>query len=235
MSDPQKEPDSGPNANDPVSSDNDGGLLSSIAPELSLYLRRIKILFVCWTIPFGRRTVNTFTKDDGASARAFALIIIAALTFAVRGDDPSEEARATLAGGTAIALTIILNLISRAFRVSLRDQIVISAYASTIVVMFLFVLCRRVLIEYFPGYYNQYSDITVILFCAGVAGLAAFALLLLKSKLQGPDGIGDRGVWHGAALTAGSTIILLIIAFMKREWFADFLHSMKFLGNLGGS
>jgi hypothetical protein len=210
-------------------------LLDSFAPELALYIRRLKILTWCWVVPFGQLNVQTFTKDDGASARGFALLVIAALTFAVRSDEASEQMRAAFAGGAAIVLTIVLSLVSRAFRISIREQIVISAYASTIVVMFLFVLCRRILIQFFPVLRGSFSVGGQILFCAIMAGLAAFVLLLLKSKYWDRRQIRGRGMWHGTILTGGSTIILILIAFLKHEWFSDLLHSMDFLSKFGGS
>jgi hypothetical protein len=211
------------------------GLLDRFAPEVALYIHRIKILAACWLVPFEQLKVQTFTKDDGASARGFALIVIAALTFAVRSDEVSEQMRAAFAGGAAIALTFILSLISRAFRISIREQLIVSAYASTIVVMFLFVLCRRILIQYFPVLYGSFSDRGDILLCAITAGLAAFVLLLLKSKYWDRCQIGRRGIWHGVTLTGGSALILMLVAFMKHEWFSDLLHSMNFLSRFGGS
>jgi hypothetical protein len=209
-------------------------ILNKYAPELSLYFGRCRIILSCWVIPLRRLAVQTFTPNDGASARAFALLIIAVLTFAVRGSDGDEGSRAALAGGAAIILTLILNLISLRFAVT--ENMVISAYASTIIVMFLYIFSRLVYFFYDPTVLtNDPSLVHQVLSCAVTAGLAAFALLLLKSKLWDKRQIGCDGILHAAILSGGSTIILLIIAFMNSRSFELFGKLMKWLSKLNAS
>lgn len=224
-------------------SDNNGpdeegsGLIKQLLQKLWSYIVRGKILFTCWTIPFEKFGFETFSRADGLSARGFALILIAALTFAERGDPKagSAEAYTAFAGGIAILLTILLNLISRRFHVAVRERLVISAYASTIIVMFLFVVAQQVLIYDFPVLIENLKDSGSILVSAILAGLIAFALLLLKSKLWDKHQIGPRGLLHGTILTGGSTIIAIVVAFMSPGLFHLFEEALNKVGNLFSS
>ena len=214
--------------------DEDSGLIQRFLQKIWSYIRRGNILFACWTIPFEKLDLETFTKADGLSARGFALVLIAVLTFAARGDPAagSTEAYSAFAGGIAIVLTIILNLISRAFHVSVRRRLVISAYASTIIVMFLFVVVQQVLIYEFPVQLENLKDAGSILVSAILAGLIAFVLLLLKSKVWDKHRIGRLGILHGTTLTSGSTLIAIIVAFMSPRLFHLFEELLNKLGNL---
>lgn len=197
------------------------------------YIARGKILFTCWTIPLESFDLETFTKADGLSARGLALILIAALTFAERADPEagSTEAYTAFAGGIAILLTVLLNLFSRSFHVALRERIVISAYASTIIVMFLFVIAQQLLIYDFPVEYENLGDNGSILVSAVLAGFVAFALLLLKSKLWDKHDIGPHGLFHGMILTGGSTVIAIVVAFISPGLFHLFEELLKKMGN----
>jgi hypothetical protein len=205
-----------------ASNNEDLGPLDKFAPELGAYIRRCKILLSCWTIPFEKSDVQTFNEDDGVSARAFALIIIAALIFAARGVENHDEAYTAFASGLAIALTIALNLISHALHITVRDKLVVSAYASTIIVMFLFVVIPQVLFRISPVLYLDLGDIGVTLVSAVVAGVLTFVLLLLKSKLWNRRKVGRIGILDAAILTGGSTVIAIVIALMSPGLFDKF-------------
>src|ERR1041384_8070852 len=110
--------------------------------EIWWTLRRLEILLQSWTTPVNASTVNTFTHDDGVSARAFALILIVALAFAVRGESQATAGATftVLAGGLAVIMSFLLNLFGRTFRVTVSERMILSAYMSTILVMILFFL-----------------------------------------------------------------------------------------------
>ena len=79
--------------------------------------------------------------EDRVSARALALLIIVALIFAIRGDDPSSVGKVSftaIAAGIGALLSLGLNIASKYWNMNIRDQILISAYGSTICVMLLF-------------------------------------------------------------------------------------------------
>jgi hypothetical protein len=113
-----------------------------------------------------------------------------------------------------------------------RRRLVISAYASTIIVMFLFVVVQQVLIYEFPVQLENLKDAGSILVSAILAGLIAFVLLLLKSKVWDKHRIGRLGILHGTTLTSGSTLIAIIVAFMSPRLFHLFEELLNKLGNL---
>jgi hypothetical protein len=98
--------------------------------------------------------------------------------------------------------------------------------------MFLFVVVQQVLIYEFPEQLENLQDAGSILVSAILAGLIAFVLLLLKSKIWDKHRIGPRGILHGATLTGGSTLISVIVAFMSHRLFHLFEELLNKLGNL---
>jgi hypothetical protein len=186
------------------------------------FLKRCSIIFSCWTTP--SLEVDTFTRDDGVSARAFALFLIAALTFAVRGDNGDNGGAnptavfTAFAGGIAIILSAVLNILSRTYKI--RERLVISAYASTIIVMFFFVIFQEILTLTLPFLlYNSFFWYGDVIIPAVLGGIATFALLLMKSAWWDEKPIGRRGFRHGSILTVGSTIIVIIIALLSSRIF----------------
>jgi hypothetical protein len=197
-------------------------------------IRKLALLLSCWTTDLN---VQTFTKEDGVKARALALFLIAALTFAVRSEDAGDHHTAVFtafAGGIAIILSVVLNLISRWFKIPVREQLVMSAYVSTIIVMLFFVIVEIVLVNMFPVGYQDIFDIwngAVVVVPAVAAGFITFAILLLKSKWRDRHIIEPRAITHAITLTGGSTIIVIVVALMKPEVFLWFQWVAEWIDN----
>ena len=177
-------------------------------------------------MPFGERpNVETFTRNDGVSARAFALFLIAALTFAVRGEagGPNRtEVFTAFSAGIAVILSAVLNLISRAYGIrDIRERLIISAYASTIIVMFLFVIFQQVLIVTDDSLLSLLWNTGDVVVPAAFAGLTTFVLLVVKSAIWDKHPINVAGIRHGLVLTGGSTIIVIVIALMSSRLFDE--------------
>ena len=214
-------------ANDFSGPDNDPpGLENEFVWAIRPFLRRCVIILSCWTMPFAERpNVETFTRNDGVSARAFALFLIAALTFAVRGEagGPNRtEVFTAFSAGIAVILSAVLNLISRAYRIrDIRERLIISAYASTIIVMFLFVIFQQVLIVTDDSLFALLWNTGDVVVPAAFAGLTTFVLLVVKSAILEKHPIKVADIRHGTVLTAGSTIIVIVIALMSSRLFNE--------------
>jgi hypothetical protein len=203
--------------------------------EIGWYLRRIVVLFRGWTTPLNSPAVNTFTKDDGVSARAFALLLIVALVFAIRGEPSSGAAAGDtvkgvtltgLAAGLAVLLSVLLNLASKGLGVTVGERVILSAYASTILVMFGYV----VLVTVGPNYdtYLLWQDyLGPVLLPVLLASVCIFLLLLLKSTLLDKERIGTVALLHGLLLTIGSGMIVWLVARMSGTTFAALLTCLK--------
>ena len=214
-------------ANDSSGPDNDApGIENEFVWAIRPFLRRCVIILSCWTMPFAERpSVETFTRNDGVSARAFALFLIAALTFAVRGEagGPNRtEIFTAFSAGIAVILSAVLNLISRAYGIrDIRERLIISAYASTIIVMFLFVIFQQVLIVTDDSLLSLLWNTGDVVVPATFAGLTTFVLLVVKSAIWDKHRINVAGIRHGSVLTAGSTIIVIVIALMSSRLFNE--------------
>jgi hypothetical protein len=188
--------------------------------ELRWTLRRLKILFTSWTTPVNSPVVNTFTPDDGVSARAFALVLIVALAFAVRGDPVAATGTTftALAGGLAVVMSFILNFASRTLGVNASERLILSAYVSTILVMFSFFLIDisvrsvpslELISEYAADYVGPRHAQAVVVVVLSV--LIIFALLLLKAWRVDKFKPNRAALVHAAALTIGSGLIVLLV------------------------
>jgi hypothetical protein len=198
--------------------------------ELDWYLRRIAVLFRGWTTPLNSPTVNTFTKDDGVSARAFALLLIVVLVFAIRGEPSSGDAAkgATLTGlaaGLAVLLSVLLNMLSKAFGVTVGERVILSAYASTILVMFGYVVLATIGPSH-NAYLFWQDYLGPVLLPVLLASLCIFLLLLLKSTLLDKERISAVALLHGLLLTIGSGIIVSLVARMSSATFAGVLNCL---------
>lgn len=183
--------------------------------EIRWVLGRAGILLRCWTTPLSSTTVDTFTRDDGVSARAFALVLIAALAFAVRGEAGGTAAAHTtftaVAGGLAVILSAALNTASRVAGVAVRERVILSAYASTILIMFTY----AIIVTIGPLYDSyvaatEYVDGTIL--AVSIAALLIFIGLLAKSLFYDKREISAAGFLHGIALSAGSAAIVWLVA-----------------------
>src|SRR5260370_39908719 len=95
-------------------------------------LKRSRLLFNYWTMPL---LANTKPSEDIVSVRAFALVAIVALTFAVRGDPLGGTVSYTvLASAVAGALLFGLNFLVKNYKGNRPGPALVFAYAFTNVV-----------------------------------------------------------------------------------------------------
>lgn len=187
-------------------------------PEILWTLQRIGTLLICWTTPVNSK-VTTFTSDDGASARILALGLIAALAFAVRGETRPPDF-AALVACLAIVLSTALNTVTRLIGVTLRDQIVLSGYTSTILVMIGYLLIDKAIDsqDWYIWIESVHGEVWVP---AVAAGLIMLAGLIVKSVFWDKRPVSRPGIKHGILLTVGSIVILYIVKAMQSDTFSQ--------------
>ena len=189
--------------------------VDKLESEVRWVLERAGILMRSWTMSLN--SADTFKSDDGVSARAFALLLIAALAFAVRGEAGGPmAAQATftaMAAGLAIVLSAVLNVASKALGVTVRERVILSAYASTILIMIGYAVIATV-----GPNFNIYVEGTEwlfeddILFAVLLASVLMLIGLILKSLLIDKGAVTRAGLFHAAVLTLGSGVIVLLVA-----------------------
>ena len=192
-----------------------------VADELVWTVQRARLLFNYWTMPLlmNMKAVST-SGSDTASVRGFALLLIVALTFAVRGDMAgSKVSFAVLAAAVAALLSIGLSFISRAMNVTVREPALISAYASTILVMLGFLFVRA----FFTGF-NWYEGNLVEIFGPVLAAVVAsvaivYGLLGLKAIFWDKNKVTFLSALIGFGITIGSGSIVCIIAYISNDGF----------------
>jgi hypothetical protein len=214
----------------------------SLENEIVWIARRGFILFRCWTTPLRSVRVNTFSADDGVSARAFALFLIAALVFAVRGESPDQilspsGAQHTLhttftaiAGGFAIVMSMLLNVANYAFKGKINEPTVLSAYASTILVLFFYIVIDVLFTD--AGWYNDLAEYfwfydpgageykgKIVLGCI-LASAFALVCLLAKARIFDKSKVSLDGIVNALGLTAGSGAIAAVVALMSSSTFS---------------
>src|SRR5712691_1645479 len=179
-------------------------------------LKRSRLLFNYWTMPL---LANTKPSEDIVSVRAFALVAIVALTFAVRGDPLGGTVSYTvLASAVAAAFSFGLNLLSKTTKVNVREPALVSAYASTILVMLGFLAIRP--LESLDWYRRWFSDWTGNIaadICLSVA--VVFVLLALKAALWDRNKLSIGAAVQGFGITIGSGAIVAIIYLISKDGF----------------
>jgi len=186
--------------------------------------------------------VDTFKPDDGVSARAFALFLIAALVFAVRGESPDQILSSSgaqhglhttftaIAGGFAIVMSTLLNLANRAFEQKINEPIILSAYASTILVLFSYVVIDVLftnadwyndLAEYFWFYDPSVGEYKgkMVLGCI-LATVVALVCLLAKARIIDKSKLSADAIFNALGLTVGSGAIAAVVALMSSTTFS---------------
>ncbi len=194
--------------------------------EIVWTAKRIGILFRYWIMPPNSPKIEA-SHEDRTSAGTLALFVIVGLTFAVRGEGSSDTSKfSALASGIAAALSIGLNVISKQLRVEVRDQIVISAYVSTITVMLLFIPLRLLIIrtvsltQFAQTFGDEYGRQIA---SAILATLAAYICFFLKAVLVDRGILTGGGAFHGFLITAGSGVIVLTISLLSNQAFSAIL------------
>jgi hypothetical protein len=194
--------------------------------EFIWVLRRFLLLLRYWTTPLD--TAVRIPAEDQSSVRAFALFLIVALTFAIRADPSGGNYAAVtaMAAGVAAFLSAVLNTVSDQFKLRIREQVIISAYASTISVMFLYIFVDN----YFSGIFwyealnDQFGKSVVTVFLAVVI---SYSLLVAKAFLIERHKFTVAGVVHGACLVIGSGLIVVCISRLSTPTFKLIIQMMN--------
>jgi hypothetical protein len=195
----------------------------SLSDEISWTLKRCSILFRYWTMPVTLvPPIASETPDDRTSSRAFALLIIVALTFAVRGDVGTAQIKvsyATLAAALAAVLSVLLNFLSK-IKITITDREIISAYSSIIVTMILYVTFQTV----FEGLgFNWYRILTQEFGSnfapALLATIATYVLLTLKARFYDRNTVGFWPAVHGLGVTICAGLIVWTISYASNDFF----------------
>jgi hypothetical protein len=185
--------------------------------EIVWTVKRSRLLFNYWTMPLLADTKPP-GSEDVVSVRAFALVVIVFLTFAVRGDPLGGTVSYTvLASAVAAALSFGLNLLSKTTQVTVREPALVSAYASTILVMLGFLVMRS-----FEGmnWYSWFTDwIGNIATSAGLSVALIYVLLVLKAKFWDKNKLSRGAAIQGLGITIGSGVIVAIIYFISKDGF----------------
>lgn len=182
---------------------------------------RARILFRYWTMPLLTDAAHPDgTQKDTVSARAFAVLLIVWLTFAVRGDLANTKVSITvLAAAAAAALSFCLNLLSRTINVTVREPVLISAYASTILVMLGFPLVRATLDD--TNLYSEYlsdrlgSPVAAIV----TSVVVVYVLLCLKAFALDKNRPTLGSALIGLLTTLGSGCIVAIVYRLSPDQF----------------
>ena len=166
------------------------------------------------------------THDDGVSARAFALAVIIALTFAVRGESvaSSPVAFTALVGGLAAIISTVLNRVietanlQQKFKVAVRERWLISAYASLIWVMFFFVLFQSLFFG--SNWYGMFTEIFgSILFPLFLAVILTFVILFSKSVFIDGNKLNFVAMAHGFGVVFCCGVLTYLISIVSNDGF----------------
>lgn len=204
----------------------DADQVQRVANEIIWTLKRSIVIFKSWTMPITTTSKADHTHEDGVSARAFALAIIIALTFAVRGESISSSrvAFTALVGGLAAIISTVMNRVietanlQQKFRVAIRERWLISAYASLIGVMFFFVLFQSIFFG--ANWYVMFTELFgVILFPLFLALVTTFVILLMKSLIVDGHKLNFIAVAHGLGVIFCCAILTFAISILSNDVF----------------
>jgi len=188
--------------------------------EIVWAIQRSRILFNYWTMPL---LAVAKPSEDIVSVRAFALVLIVALTFAVRGDPLGGTVSYTvLASAVAVALSFGLAVLSKATKLNVREPVLVSAYASTILVMLGFLVMRS-----FDDL-NWYTDISDwigdVPTAAFLSAAVIYVMLVLKAVFWDRNKLSLAAAGKGLGITIGSGIIVVVIYFISNDLFNKVTH-----------
>ena len=193
-----------------------------LSNEFVWTLQRSRVLFRYWTMPL---LVDAKTpsgaQQDGVSARAFALLLIVALTFAVRGEPTGDKTASftALAAALGAALSFGLNFLAKNTGLKVREPALIGAYASTILVMLGYLL----IISFFTGvnWFEIFVDyvgghvIAAVILSVG----SVYILLVIKALFWDKNKISLASAAVGLGITIGSGIIVYVISYVSNDVF----------------
>lgn len=196
---------------------------AQMSNEIVWTLQRTLLLFRYWSMPVSSPASSSGTSEEAVSVRAFALLLIVTLTFAIRGDADVKVSFTALVGALAALLSFGLSVLSRSARVDVREAVLISAYASIVLVMVGFLFSRSV----FTGV-NWYEAFLAHSFGHIVASvivsvLLVYTILFLKALFWDKSKVSPRAAAEGLAITVGSGVIVGVIAYLNSESFNSFL------------
>lgn len=179
-------------------------------------------------------TIST-EAQEGVSARGFALLVIVALSFSVRADiDSSSQlnaySSALIAGAIGALLSVVLNFASGHFsnlkNLEIRERWLISAYASTIMVMIFFVLYDTILTGYvWYDMYSRFAGSSVI--PTALAIISTFLLLLTKAKFINRNIIVSSVALYNFLVVLGCGLIVYVISIMSTELFQGIFRALS--------
>jgi hypothetical protein len=206
------------------------------ANEVRWALKRLQVIFRYWTMPPDALSLRGMSPEDGVSARALALIVIVALTFAIRGEADSTANGAMftlLAGGLAAAISVAMNHVSSVLGSTNRDHLLISTYASTILVMLIVLACQTFLID--VNWYLDFEDLVGTIlgdkrFVAAPAILAVvvtYVVLLVKARFWDGNAIDLRSALWAFAIVASSGVLVFFIAFVSNDVFRWIISQLR--------
>jgi hypothetical protein len=191
-----------------------------LTDEIVWAVQRLRLLLRYWTMPLLVGTAPGTSREETISARAFALLVIVTLTFAIRGDISDKNVSFTaLAAAVAVALSFALHILATTMKVTVREPAIISAYASTILVMvgFLFVKATCVDANWFNDYLADY--VGQIVASAIVSVVVIYVLLVLKALLWDKNHVSAGSAAIGLMTTIASGTIVCIVYYLSNDQF----------------
>ncbi|HWV40409.1 hypothetical protein [Pseudorhodoplanes sp.] len=206
------------------------------ANEVGWALNRLQVIFRYWTMPPDALSLRGMSPEEGVSARALALIVIVALTFAIRGeaDSTTNGAMLTLlAGGLAAAISVVMNQVSSVLGPTNRDHLLISTYASTILVMLIVLVCQTFLIDL--NWYQDFEDLVGAIlgdkrFVAAPAILGVvvtYVVLLVKARFWDGNELDLQSVLWAFAIVASSGVLVFFVAFVRNDVFRWLISQLR--------
>jgi hypothetical protein len=208
----------------------------SIVDQFVWTIKRVQILFRYWLMPPNGPKIEA-SRDERVSATIFALLLIFWLTFAIRGTSPNGKDYfsdsnyfATLAGAFSVALSVILNVLSKSFHIDVRENTIISAYTSTIWVMLLFIFVQMlpmgsswfITLQQYVGEENASTFVS-----AGGAVILTFVCFVLKSTFVDRHKITALSLRHGLVITVFSGVIVVFISVISTQFFNEVIGVLK--------
>jgi hypothetical protein len=185
--------------------------------EIVWAVQRSRLLFDYWTMPLLADTKPSGSEDI-VSTRAFALLVIVALTFAVRGEPLGGTiSYSVLASAVAAALSFGLNALSKITKVTVREPALVSAYASTILVMLGFLVMRSLEGLNWYDFLSDYIGTVPTAACLSAATI--YVMLVLKAVFWDKNKLSFLAARQGLEITVGSGVIVVVVYFISNDGF----------------
>jgi hypothetical protein len=170
------------------------------------------LLYAYWKLPLVPPPVRDDQPSDRAAAKVAALIAIFFLGLAIRDRSSASGllGSSTISAAAAVVAGVVDRLSNRA-SARLHDGVVISAYASTIVAMVIYLVCETVLVQT-SVWYQQYRFGWEILAPVLLSGVVTYVALVIFSVARHRSWIGWSAVIHGLAIVAVTSAVVYVVA-----------------------